>query len=84
MTMDKESAKTTWYALNSELRQALTEIVLEEQLKPMATLPPMPISDPPQMITLDPELRSLLTEQNKILSKIERNLRLMTPEKYSM
>ena len=76
MTMDKESAKTTWYSLNSELRQALTEIVLEEN-----QLTPSQNPNPPVM---DPELRSLLRERNKILSMIERNLRLMTPEKYSM
>ena len=82
--MDKETAKTTWYSLNSELRQALTEIVLEEQTKPMATMPPVPITDPPMMITLDPDLKSLLRERNQILARIEQTLRLMTPEKYSL
>ena len=78
MTMDKESAKTTWYSLNSELRAALTEIVLEEQqISP--TTSQNQNQNPPVM---DPELRSLLTEQNKILARIEQNLRLMIPEKY--
>ena len=78
MTMDKESAKTTWYSLNSELRQALTEIVLEEQQISPTT------SQNQNLPVMDPELRSLLTEQNKILARLEQNLRLMLPDKYSM